>query len=312
MTRKISNGNAAAQRLTLRELEVFRSVIACGKTTAAAHQLGISQPAVSRALRQLEAHRGERLFRREGNGLVPTAEAFALNQQLEPVFDVLTRIAGPSERGQRRALVRIFAPATFSEHFLPRAIAQFLAAGDDCEIQLEIGSTVAAVASVASGLADLGVTNSPVTHSGVRLEPFRRSRACCVLPIGHPLAQREVIEPQDLRGEPFIALARRFASRAVIDRLFRQAGIDRRIVAESATAVAAAALVREGMGVSILNPFPISGSGSAAVVFRPFAPEIVYESSFMLPIAEVKPAARRFIDFVKSTQRADAFSTPVA
>ena len=300
----------SAPRPTLRELEVFRSVIACGKTTAAAQQLGISQPAVSRALNQLEARRGETLFRREGNRLVPTVEALALNQELEPVFDVLARIAYPAVASNRRATLRIFATATFSQYFLPEAIARFMHAGAECIVQLDIGSTPSAVASVASGLADIAVTNSAISHAGVRLEPFRRSRGCCVLPATHPLARNESIGARDLEGEPFIALARRFSSRSVIDRLFQDAGVKRHVVAEAATAVAAVALVRQGLGVAILNPFPVCESADPSVVMRPFLPEIFYESSFIMPVSEMKPLARRFADFVKSEAGRPAKSVP--
>ncbi len=300
-----------SQRPTLRELEVFRSVIVCGKTTAAARQLGISQPAVSRALAQMEAHRGETLFRREGNRLIPTEEALALNQELEPVFEVLARIASSPRDNDHPVAIRIFAPASFSQYFLPGLIAAFMRREGGCAVHLEIGSTPSAVASVASGLADLAVTNSPVSHAGVHLEPFRRSHAYCVLPSGHRLAGREIIEPGDLRDEPFIALARRFASRSVIDRLFQTCAVHRRIVAEAATAVAAMALVREGVGLAILNPFPICECTERTVAFRRFMPEISYESSFVLPFAQVKPEARRFIDFVKLAHPDNAYSTAV-
>jgi DNA-binding transcriptional LysR family regulator len=299
----------ALQRPTLRELEVFRSVIVCGKTTAAAHQLGISQPSVSRALSHLEERRGETLFRREGNRLVPTPEALALNQELEPVFEVLAKIDSPSGAGWRAATIRIFAPATFSQNFLPNAIARYMRAEGGCVVHLEVGSTPAAVASVASGLADVAFTNSSVAHAGVRLEPFRRASACCVVPNGHPLARRKEITPQDLAGEPFIALARRFPSRSVIDRLFQNSGVARRIVAEAATAVCAIALVREGLGVSIMNPFPACTRRDDSLVFVPFLPEIAYVSSVVTPIAQVRPDVRRFVDFVKNIEPEDGYST---
>ena len=107
--------NTQRNRPTLRELEVFRSVIRCGKTTAAARQLGISQPAVSRALAQLEARKGEMLFRRDGNRLVPTAEALALDRELEPMFEVLARLLLPSGSGNQ-GLDCFSAP--ISQHFV--------------------------------------------------------------------------------------------------------------------------------------------------------------------------------------------------
>lgn len=303
--------SAQRERPTLRELEVFRSVIACGKTTAAARQLGISQPAVSRALCQLEARRGKTLFRRAGNRLAPTAEALALNRELDPMFEVLARLDPRSRSAGRDAPLRIFATATFSRYFLPALIADFIRTGKGCAIHFEIGSSPEAIEGVASGLADIGLTSSTISHAGIRLEPFRRARACCVMPAGHRLAGRHVVRAQDLEGEPFIALTRRFSSRSVIDRILREAGVNRRIVAETATAVTAMELVRRGLGLSILNPFPVYAGDDHAVVFRRFMPEIVHQSSFILPVTPPQPDARRFIDYVKDHQTDDRHSVAI-
>lgn len=298
-------------RATLRELEVFRAIIDCGKTTAAAQQLGISQPAVSRTLGQLEARRGGALFRREGNRLAPTAEALALYQEMAPVFSALRRLASGSRVANPGTPLRIFAPVTLAQYFLPGLLADFLRTELGGAVQLEIGSTPQVIANVADGHAELGLTSSTISHVGVRLEPFRRAVACCVVPAGHRLAGKNVIRPADLRGEPFIALARRFLSRSTIDRIFEEARVARRIVAETGTAMSAVGLVRAGLGVSIVNPFPVFSHEERSVVFRRFVPEVVHQSSFVLPAATAKPEARRFVDFAKSKQKADRFSAPI-
>ena len=77
---------------SLRELEVFRATISAGSATSAAQRLGISQPSVSRALAQIEQRVGMILFLRQNGRLVPTAEALALNNELEDVFESLDRV----------------------------------------------------------------------------------------------------------------------------------------------------------------------------------------------------------------------------
>ena len=70
------------------------------------------------------------------------------------------------------------------------------------------------VPGIAEQRYHLGLTDSEIRHSGVRVEPFLRSVGVCVLPAASPLAVREVIRPEDLRGLPYVALTRRHSSRA--------------------------------------------------------------------------------------------------
>ena len=82
-------GPAMTELPSLRELEVFRATIFAGSATTAAQRLGISQPSVSRSLAQIEERMGMILFLRQNGRLVPTAEAMALNRELDSVFESL-------------------------------------------------------------------------------------------------------------------------------------------------------------------------------------------------------------------------------
>ncbi|MBL8669235.1 MAG: LysR family transcriptional regulator, partial [Alphaproteobacteria bacterium] len=78
--------------MNLRQLEIFRAVMLAGTATAAARQLGIAQPAVSKHLRQMEARLGLALFDRAGKRLVPTADARALLDHAERLFAGLEQV----------------------------------------------------------------------------------------------------------------------------------------------------------------------------------------------------------------------------
>lgn len=304
--------DAPTARPTLRELEVLRAVIATRKTTAAAHRLGLSQPAVSRAVTQLEARLSCELFRREGGRLVPTAHALALDQEIEPILAALARLEHWPRADAGQALLRLAAPPTLAHDFLPPLLTRFLAAENDTAIQMEIGTTTDVVNGVADGRFDVGLTDTTSGHAGVRLEPFRRSQAHVVLPAEHPLAARATLGPHDLHELPFIALTRRFAVRAIFDRLFLDVGAAPRIVVETATSASAFQLVREGVGISLLNPFPLALKDDPSIIFRPFLPQVTYETAFVVPsLASLPACGRRFIEFLRAHQPEDCFSTPI-
>ncbi len=298
------------RRPTLRELEVLRTLITFGKTTAAARNLGISQPAISRAIHQLENRTGLTLFRREGGRLLPTADALALYQESEPIFRTFERLERAGWRPEEEhPVLRIAAPPTLAHWFLHPLIAEFSRREPHTRINIEIGTGLGVVSLVANGNADLGFVDSDQDHMSVRFVAFRSSTAHLVIPAASPLAQRSEIAPRDLDGVPFVALARRFPSRTRLDRLLQGAGIESRIIIEVSTAMAAYEFVRAGIGVSMMNPFPMSLRHDADVCFRPFKPAIAYETSFVLPsMTPPSAVARRFIDFVREFQPEDGYS----
>jgi DNA-binding transcriptional LysR family regulator len=288
---------------TLRELEVLRALVETGKTTLAAQRLGLSQPAVSRSLAQFEAQLGRQLFERANGRLTPRADAIAINEELGPIFAALARIGNSSGKMRSHAgSLRIAAPPTMAHRFLPSRVARFTKYNPDLEIVFEVLSSDSLITSIAEAKHDLGLTDTIPSHEGVRTELLLATEAICALPSRHRLVEREVIRPEDLEGEPFIAMTRRHSGRIAIDRFFERAGIRRNMVIETATAVSAAEFVREGLGVSLLNPFPIVHQLGSGIVVRPFEPGIPYRTSFLLPSSRPpSAAASAFMDMTRSS-----------
>jgi DNA-binding transcriptional LysR family regulator len=282
---------------TLREFEVFRAVIDARKTTAAATRLGISQPAVSRALASLEERLGRLLFERDGGRLVPTAEALALNGELDPIFEGLARIAQRQWQSPPGETLRVAAPPTFAQTWVQPVLTAFLKLHPRLKALVEISST------------NQVIVDSAVSHAGVRLLPLRSSRAICLLPAGHRLAGEAAIGPADLAEEPFIALTRRHSARSAIDRMFLDAGVEPRIVHETSTTLSAAEFVRAGLGVTLVNAFPIGALVGEGVRSRPFLPAITYQSSFVVDANLPPPEpARRFMRFCRLNVSDESFS----
>jgi len=300
-----------SRRPSLRELEILRALISLGKTTAAAAKLNISQPAVSRAIAQLEERTGLVLFRRESGRLLATAEALALHKEAEPIFQTLERLERARWRPvDQEANLRIACPPTLAHHFLNSMLARFSMEEPMTRVHLEIGSGLDVTTKVADGDTDLGIIDAGANHAGVRFIPFRLGEAHVMLPKSSPLSDRELLEPEDFHDVPLIALVRRFPSRITLDRLFLGANVTPRILIEVSTSAAAYDFVRAGAGLSIANPFPISFRGDPDVGFRPFRPAIPYETSFLLPaMMPPTPVARRFIDFVRRNQDEDGYTT---
>lgn len=301
----------ATDRPSLRELEALSAMIATRKTVAAAHLLGISQPAVSRAIASLEARIGRPLFERDGGRLQPTSEAFVLEQEARALLQALARLGRDVAPAAGGAL-RIAAAPTLAQFLLPDLLASWRIERPEIVLHVEIGTNTAVVAAVADRIADIGLADSPGVHPGVRAEVFRTAAAHCVMRADHPLASLPVITPANLDGVAFIALARRFHSRIEAERIFADAGAQPRIVAEAATGAFVAELVRRGVGVALVNPFPVTLGGMDGVVARPFAPLIQYETVLLFPaFGPIPLAARDFADTLKSWQPDDGLTLAI-
>jgi DNA-binding transcriptional LysR family regulator len=226
---------------------------------------------------------------------------------------MLDRIVHGPDRRPTAGTVSLIAPPTLAHRFLHGMIAQFVRDHPQTRIHIEVAPSGDVVSQVADGRADIGLTDSQLQHPSVALEPFRRSTGHVLMPRGHVLAQREgPLGAEELANHAFIALTRRFSVRAHLDSIFAGIGREPKIVAEVATAALACELVRAGVGVSILNPFPLALRSDQDVVYRPFEPSITYESSFVLSNALPPSAtARRFIDFVRRRQPEDGYSEPI-
>lgn len=302
----------SGNRHRLRELEALRALITTGTTVGAARRLGISQSAVSRALAQLEARVGRALFVRSSGRIMPTAEGLKLNERLDPLFETLAEIEGTDWAGQDDEPLRLIVPPTLAHHFVISRVASFLRRNPGRRVQLDIQATDVLVSGILDLRYDLGLTSAMIQRAGVNIVPWRSSKVVCAMPTSHPLTAQRIVRPEDLEGVEMIEFLRRLGTRSITEQIFARAGVKPRTVAETATNMAALELVREGLGVAVLNPFPLLVDGFHGVEIRPFDAPIVYRTSFVLPAG--RPAtevARQFMRFVKLTTPQDALSEAI-
>lgn len=283
-----------------------------GTTVGAAQRLGVSQSAVSRALAQLENRVGRVLFVRSSGRIEATAEALRLNEKLDPIFETLAQIDGEEWAQPEDEPLRLIVPPTLAHHFMISRVARFLERNPNRRVQLEIQATDVLISGMLDERYDLGLTSAMIQRAGVSLVPWRRSRVVCAVPVGHPLADKPVIEPRDLDDVALIGFLRRLGTRAITEQIFARIGVKPRTIVETATNMAALELVREGLGVTLVNPFPVLTHDFEGVVAKPFDAPVVYQTSFVLPAGRPASAgARQLMRFVRMTTPQDHVSEPI-
>ncbi len=269
-----------------RQIEAFRAVMLTGSMTVAAEMLKVTQPAVSRLVKDLEAELNLRLFRREGNRLVPSHEATILFTEVDRFYVGMDRIAKIANdlRYAKVGSLRIASIGALSLSCITQAISILHASRPAVDVTLESLNSHQTLDLVAGRHFDVGFAQLVGEFPGVELTLMPSVEAVCVIPASYPVAAKDYLEPSDLEGLPFISLGRNSPQRLKVDQIFDDLGIPRKLVLQTSLAASAIALVASGLGVSIVDPFTASYLSGGNVVTRPFKPAVRFE------IAAVRPS----------------------
>lgn len=191
----------------LRELIAFRTLLRTGSASETARVLDVSQPAISKSLRQLEASLGFTLFERIGGRLRPTPEAELLVPAIDNVFAAVSVLsaAGQSIRDERVGQVTVGALPTLAHVFLPTAIRAVTQRHPKMRISVQILPTRQIVDAVQRGALDLGLVHDLIDEPSLRVDDVGASAMCAVVPRGHPLHLATRIAARDLRDHPLVS-----------------------------------------------------------------------------------------------------------
>jgi DNA-binding transcriptional LysR family regulator len=199
--------NQSAQiAMNLHHLLVFHSIAKTGSITSSSRQLRISQPALSRELRELENRFGVTLFERVPRGMKLTHAGKVLNEYADRLFAVAhaAELAMKEISSARTGHLSLAASSMIGTYVLPRMLSQFSNRYPGIKVSLFVGNT----AQVSQGIADqrysLGFIEGPLHVRGVTATRFRDDELLPVVAAGHRLAHVPDIDPSDLDGEPLL------------------------------------------------------------------------------------------------------------
>lgn len=263
--------------LNLRQLEILNAVLQAGSMSAAARKLRISQPAVSRSIAATEQHLAVKLFTREGVTPTPTDELAELGIVLDPIFrqiEAAQNVAALLRFGAGRSL-RIAVTPAFAFAFLPRAYARFRSSFPHAKLVVRIRDASAIKAGIGQREFDLGLVYNETWAGSFEAVDLCQSEIVCIVPQGHPLANRPFLTPRDLAGQPLISFGHTASIGQDLDRLFEAEGVKRDLSIAVGNSISAAAFVHEGAGIALSDPFllgTVSATGLKVLPFRPLRP----------------------------------------
>ncbi len=165
--------------MDIRQIEAFHTVITYGTTARAAEVLGISQPAVSKAIMSLERAVGFKVFDREKGRLISTAEGQLFFREVEVSFAGLARLRSAAARIRYFGTgeIRVGCLSAFSVNLVPNAIARFVRRNPGIEVTLVVAGSGVVRDMVAANQLDIAVTADEIDATGVEAAPFAEIRA---------------------------------------------------------------------------------------------------------------------------------------
>lgn len=260
--------------MNIRQIEALRAIMKSGSASRAAETLGITQPAVSRLVSELEKTIGFPLFDRTRGRLEPTPQCRLFYTDVERTFvglEVLKHTASQiRERGP--GIVRIANMPGIGLPIVSRAITAFRRVHPKVAVSAQLMSTAEVWTAVATGQVDIGVAPKETDISGIEYQPFSGDAAMCAMSPKHRLAAKEVITPADLDNVEYIAHTPAARLRRALADIMEVEGYRFNVVAETPMCMTLLSVIGEGVGVGLVNPMSIEGLGAIDVVLRPFVP----------------------------------------
>jgi len=261
-----------------RQLQAFHAIFETRTVTAAAAVLGISQPGISNLLAQLERQTRFKLFERVKGRLIPTPEAGVLYQEVDSVVRGLDHVAQAISDLQNKqgGQLQIASQHALSFGFMPHLIARFAKDRPDMSISFQSQYSSKVQEWVLAGLFEIGVCETPLLHDSLEIYPFSLELAVALHP-DNPLAKHDVLTPELLANEPFIAMGPDHMSHRRTREAFHNAGVPWTVRVHSHLFKNILSFVKEGMGVAVLDPLLLQYDEGGGYVSRPFRPQIMMD-----------------------------------
>lgn len=279
-----------------RQLAAFRAVIVSGSVTGAGKILHVTQPAVTRLIKDLELQLGLTLFSRHAGRMTPTSHAQSLYREVERYFFGFERVleAARNLRNSRGGQLRIAAMPTLSSRTLPEAISRFRQRFPDIDITIESEVSIRILDAVKNDQVDLGIGRVPKERDDLARLDMPTSQAICILPKQHPLTKKLEIHAADLGGEAMITLGTSSLLRLQVDSALRLAGVVPGSTIQTLFSNTASTYVANGLGIAIVDLFSILGADLSQIEIRRFSPRIAFDFAAIYPTGDRSPLAIAF------------------
>lgn len=271
--------------MNIKSLRIFVRIMEEGTLAQAAAVLNVSQPAASRLLGLLEQEIGCLLFHRDKKRLVPTTEAELFYPEAARILASLDGVPALFDQMRKDVIapLRVICHPRIVNGLVLPAIAEASGREPDLRVKLEIHHRRDLGRRIMHGQYDIGVSTLPLPVERLAAHALVSTTLHVALPRRHHLAEREYLTPEDVAGEPYIALDESTVIRRIVDRGLMKAGRHLTIAHEVSAGAAAYRLVRDGLGFTFADPLALDPDLVDQLALVPWRPISTVDFGYFLP-----------------------------
>nr|WP_314075707.1 LysR family transcriptional regulator [uncultured Roseococcus sp.] len=294
--------------MDLRQLRLFRRIVAEGSFSRAAAVLGIAQPALSRQVRALEEELGIRLLHRNGRGVIPTEDGRRFAEAVAPVLDDLARIRDEAiaAQGVARGRLRVAMPPSVAAALGPALMRHLRAEMPGVQLHLQDAFTGTILEWLTRGEVDVAVLNSMRRSAAVSTEPLYDAHLFLVHPPGDPRVLRRLtpegeITLAEAASLPLLLPGRHHGVRREIEAALSAAGLRATRIEDIDSLTGVKHMVAEGLGYTLFAWDAVALEIQAGILAatRVCAPVLLH--GFVIGTsADVSPAGRAVVRFLRA------------
>src|SRR5262249_36433164 len=254
--------------VNLNHLAVFHAVAQAGSMTRGAERLGISQPAVSKQVQELESALGVHLFDRVGRQVCLSQAGTVLADYARRLFALAQEAeeAMADVRAVGRGRLAIGASTTIGTYLLPGVLAEFWRRHPRVELLVQIENTEQVHRRLAGHGLDVGLTEGIIAEDDLDAEVFHQDELVLIAAPGHRLARQPRVPLSAVREEPFVLREPGSGTRAVEERALARLKLPVRVVMELGSTETIKRVVAEGVGLAIMSRLAVSAECAAGTL----------------------------------------------
>jgi DNA-binding transcriptional LysR family regulator len=253
--------------LTLRQIEVIRAVMLTGTIAGAARLLNVAAPGLSRLMKHTEDSLCVKLFSRRGGRFVPAPEARPIIAQINELHRNLENLQfaiGALERGEG-AEFKFGATPSIGHGMAPLAVGDLRRRYPDLSVDLDVLKIEDPIDFLLLGRGEVVAMNSRLEHPAITFEPLAQGQLFCIVADEHPLASRTRVTAAEIARHPLIGIEPRDPYGQIVVRLFERASVSYRVPIKARFGVTVCALVRQNLGIAVIDEFTLAERNSAGL-----------------------------------------------
>lgn len=255
--------------MEMNQLRYFLKIAELGGFTCASEELGLTQPALSRAIAKLEEELGQPLLERHPRNVTLTDAGRVFQTRAEQILllvdDTLAELTDTEHRGR----VRVGAIPTIAPYLLPLILRTFCDQYPDIQVLALEETTDKLLQRCQQGEIDVALLAAPVALKSLHWDVLFEEELFAVLPAGHPLCEQTAVTLTDLQSCPFVVLDETHCLSETILSFCRQRSFQPVMFERTSQLATVEELVALGHGVSLIPRLARRCDTSLRRVYRP-------------------------------------------